>query len=74
MLDVVVLVVGEDQDVIQVDDDELEHNVLKDIVDEVLKAGRRVCEAETHDKGLKKTLGRAKAAFHSSPSLIRTLL
>ena len=67
MLDVIVLIVREDQDIVEVDDNEFEHNVLEDIVDEMLEAGGSVRETETHDKRLKKTLGRSEGSLPFIP-------
>lgn len=66
---------GEDQDVVQV----YYHNtfcykVLKDVVHYSLESGEVVCYTKEYHQRFEKTMFMWKAAFHSLPGLIQTLL
>lgn len=53
MLDVPLQVLGEDEDVIQVDKHEPTQHVVEDVVDQILEHHRRIGETERHNQVFK---------------------
>ena len=65
-------VLGEDEDVVEVNKHKLVFHVSQDVVHQGLEDGRRIGQPERHDEYSQCPVGMLNAVFHLSPSLILT--